>query len=222
MWSLIKKLNGSTIIIIFILFLLSVFYIIHNTITPVYFSLAEVKVQKIVNRAINEAVDEEVEMIKYQDIIEYVYNDQGEIVMMQPNIKYINLFTSNISMGIQERLENISREEVSVPLTSILGIDLLAAYGPDMNMKIVPSGFTVPPEIVDSFTSAGINQTRHKIYLNVKVKIKMIVPFNSKLTEVKADVPVTEVVILGRVPEVYVGMDQEGISGLFTKKKSTD
>lgn len=212
------KYNFWRIIIVFILTLIIIFYIIHRTMTPILFSLAEVEVKNIANKAISQAVDLEAENISYQEMIKYIYNEQGEIVLMQPNIKYINRFTAHISLSIQEELEKIRRETVQVPLARILGIDILAAYGPDLNLQIVPVGLTIPPEFNDSFSSAGINQTRHKIYLKVRTQLKMIVPFSSKEVEVTAEVPVTEVVILGRVPKVYIGMDKDGIAGMINNK----
>ncbi|MFP4662020.1 MAG: sporulation protein YunB [Halanaerobiales bacterium] len=209
------KFRFWRVVLGFIILLLILFYCIHRTITPVFFNLAEVRVKNIANQAINQAVAKEVEDINYQDIINYVYNEQGEIVLMQPDIKYINTFTTSMSLAIQKELEKVSREVVKVPLTRILGIDILAAYGPDLDMQIVPAGYTVPPEVCDSFSSAGINQTRHKIYLRVAADFKMIVPFSSKDVEVTAEVPVTEVVILGRVPNVYLGMDKEGLTGII-------
>ncbi|MFW5981575.1 MAG: sporulation protein YunB [Halanaerobiaceae bacterium] len=204
-------------IIILILILISIFFIIHRTLTPVFFSLAEVEAKKIANKIIQEEVEIHCEQVSYQDMIEYIYNDHGDIVMMQANIKYINNFNSRISLAVQKRLENISRETIQVPLTRILGIEVLAAYGPNLSMKMVPVAFTEPPKIIDSFSSAGINQTRHKLYINLKVQLKLLVPFSSKDIEVYADVPVTEVVIIGRVPQVYIGVDQDGISGIMDR-----
>ena len=173
------------------------------------------EVQNIVNEVINQAVNREVEKLLYQDIVSYIYNEQGEIVLIQPNIGYINKFTTQLSLAIQKELQGISRETVSVPISRILGIDLLAAYGPELKMRIIPAGYTVPPRLVDSFSSAGINQTRHKIYLTLSARVKLIVPFKSRSIDVQADVPVTEVVILGRVPKVYVGMNQESLGGIL-------
>ncbi len=214
-WRDFMKFNIWKVVIAFVLILLLIFFVIHRTITPVFFSLAEVEVKNIANKAINQAVHKGTENINYQDMVKYIYNDQGDIVLMQPNIKYINSFTSQISLSIQKELEILSRKTLTVPLTRILGIDLLAGYGPDLNMQMVPAGFTIPPKVNDSFTSAGINQTRHKIYLKVTTELKMIVPFSSKNVQVTAEVPVTEVVILGRVPQIYVGIDKEGVSGII-------
>ncbi len=215
MKAIFLKLNIWRILIAFVLLLLLLFFIIHRTITPVFFNLAEVEVQNIVNEVINQAVNREVEKLLYQDIVSYIYNEQGEIVLIQPNIGYINKFTTQLSLAIQKELQGISRETVSVPISRILGIDLLAAYGPELKMRIIPAGYTVPPRLVDSFSSAGINQTRHKIYLTLSARVKLIVPFKSRSIDVQADIPVTEVVILGRVPQVYVGMNQESLGGIL-------
>lgn len=215
MKAIFLKLNIWRILIAFVLLLLLLFFIIHRTITPVFFNLAEVEVQNIVNEVINQAVNREVEKLLYQDIVSYIYNEQGEIVLIQPNIGYINKFTTQLSLAIQKELQGIGRETVSVPISRILGIDLLAAYGPELKMRIIPAGYTVPPRLVDSFSSAGINQTRHKIYLTLSARVKLIVPFKSRSIDVQADVPVTEVVILGRVPQVYVGMNQESLGGIL-------
>ncbi|AZO95713.1 sporulation protein YunB [Iocasia frigidifontis] len=204
------------ILIVFIILLLLFFIFLHNTITPIFFSLAEVEAVKIANSAINEAVDLGAEKVDYQDMIDYVYNKSGDaIVLMQPNTKNINKFTSSISLRIQEKLAEASQETVSVPLAQIFGIELLAGFGPKLEARIIPAGFTEPPKIKDSFTSAGINQTRHKIYLDVAAQIKLIVPFKSHSVDIHADIPVTEVVILGKVPQVYVGIDGEGLSGIL-------
>lgn len=215
MKGLFLKLNFWRISIVFILVLFLFFLLIHKTITPIFFNLAEVEVHNIVNEVINKAVGREVENLLYQDMVNYIYNEQGEIVLIQPNIAFINRFTTNLSLAIQRELQGISRETVAVPMTRILGIDILAAYGPELKMRIIPAGYTVPPRLVDSFSTAGINQTRHKIYLSLTAKVKLIVPFKSRTIDVHADVPVTEVVILGRVPQVYVGMNQEGFTGIL-------
>lgn len=204
------------IILVFIIFLLLFFIFLHNTITPIFFSLAEVEAVKIANSAINEAVNLAAEKVDYQDMIDYVYNKNGDaIVLMQPNTKNINKFTSNISLSIQESLAKASQKTVSVPLAQIFGIELLAGFGPKLEARIIPAGFTEPPKIRDSFSSAGINQTRHKIYLDVAAQIKLIVPFKSHNVDIHAEIPVTEVVILGEVPQIYVGMDGEGLAGII-------
>jgi sporulation protein YunB len=207
-------MNWKYMILITLIILIIAFFI-HNTLTPIFISIAEIEAIRISNKAINEAVSEEAETIRYDDMIKYVYNNEGEISLMQPNIKYINKFISEVSLKIQRNLVNVTRMNVSIPFFSITGIELLSGLGPDLKAKIIPIGFTTPPEVKDSFLTAGINQTRHKIYLQVVVQLKLIVPFNSKLVDIRAQVPVTEVVIIGRVPHVYIGLNRDDIQGII-------
>ncbi|MFW5992309.1 MAG: sporulation protein YunB, partial [Halanaerobiaceae bacterium] len=207
--------SAGKIIFVFVLILCVIFFMIHNTITPVFFGLAEAEAIRLANRVINQSVERESEKLKYTDLVHYTYNDQGDITMMQPDIKYVNSFISRVSYSIQQNFSKIDRQTVSIPITRVLGIELLAGLGPDVEAKIIPVGFTRPPRIEDTFTSAGINQTRHKIYLDLIVELKLIVPFSTGKIDVPATVPVTEVVILGRVPRVYIGVDGEGFSGIM-------
>src|SRR5690554_2281738 len=209
----------SRIIIVIILVFLLGFLLFHKTLTPLFFNIAEVEAKKIATRAIHEAVNEGVEYIQYRDLVSFIYDENGNnILVMQPNTGYINNFISEISLSIQQKLEESSKKSVTIPLARILGIEILAGFGPELEAIIIPLGFTEPPLVLDSFTSAGINQTRHRIYLKVMARLKLIVPLSSRYVDVTADVPVTEVVILGRVPEVYIGIDGEQLEGIMNKQ----
>ncbi|MFW5992071.1 MAG: sporulation protein YunB [Halanaerobiaceae bacterium] len=166
-----------------------------------------------------EVVKGEIKKLEYQDLITYKVNNEGDIVLLQPNTARINSFSSSISIKIQERLESISDIDVPIPLLKLLGLDIIAAMGPDLYAKIIPVGFVHPPTVRDSFESAGINQTRHKIYLKVDVRLKLIIPFSQRITQLSADLPVTEVTILGKVPEVYVGLNSESMEGIINPEK---
>ncbi|MFW6381108.1 MAG: sporulation protein YunB [Bacillota bacterium] len=194
-------------IIVLGLVVLVLIMIFNHMFLAVFFELAEIKAVRLANRAINEAVRQEVEGIEYSDLIKYEVNQEGHIVLMQPDIQRINRLISGISLNIQTRLEQVTRKNVGIPLFQILGMDLLAGFGPDLTARIIPVGFVTPPKLNDQLESAGINQTRHKIYLDFDLKLKLIVPFSRKVTEVQSQVPVIEVTIIGQVPEVYVGIN---------------
>ncbi|NLM96712.1 MAG: sporulation protein YunB [Halanaerobiaceae bacterium] len=204
----IIKLNFRRVLFFFFALLIILFFIINKTISPLFLNLAEVEVHKIINKSINQAVREEAEKIDYRDMMKYMFNEQGDIIMMQPDTRYINQFTSRVSLAVERKLEELGREHVTIPFSRIMGIEILGGYGPDLKIRIVPAGYSIPPQLEDSFSSAGINQTRHKIYLKLSAKFKLIIPFCSKDIDVTADIPVTEVVIVGQVPEVYVGINQ--------------
>ena len=58
--------------------------------------------------------------------------------------------------------------------------------------------------IVDSFSVAGINQTRHRICVRVTTEVKVVVPLVAAAVRIRTDVPLAEAVIMGEVPGVYM------------------
>ena len=210
-----KHPGFAKFILLSIIIFIVVLVIVRNTLIPAIFSLAEAEAVNRANKIISEVVETEVEGVDYQDLISYETNNNGDIVLMQPNIQKINKLSSRVSLNINNQLKQVRNLAVTVPLLKALGFDILAGMGPDLKVKIVPVGFMQPPRVNDSFESAGINQTRHKIYLQVDVKIKLIAPFSREKIHVNSTLPVIEATILGKVPEVYVGVDGKGMSGII-------
>lgn len=66
-------------------------------------------------------------------------------------------------------------------------------------------------DLKSEFTSQGINQTLHRIYLNVKCRVNILTPFQDLEKEITNQVLLAENVIVGRIPNTYYNL--EGING---------
>ena len=78
------------------------------------------------------------------------------------------------------------------------------SLGPDLKIKIEPIG-NVNVEVMEEFESAGINQTRHQIYLLIETTLRVIIPpVMSDVTETTT-FPICDYVIVGEVPRVFMG-----------------
>ncbi|MBQ3242755.1 MAG: sporulation protein YunB, partial [Oscillospiraceae bacterium] len=51
--------------------------------------------------------------------------------------------------------------------------------------------------------SAGVNQTQHRIYLQLDVEIEAVIPGFSAKTSVQTQVELAQTVIVGEVPQFY-------------------
>ncbi|MFW5787583.1 MAG: sporulation protein YunB [Halanaerobiales bacterium] len=213
-----KKLFIIKVIIIIFCFIILLLLFCIRALYPAFFALARGEAIKVSNKAINKAVNRETDYLNYEDLITYKCDNEGNIILMQPNTREINQLSSRISLNIQDRLEDQLSQSVNIPLGKLTGIDILAGFGPVFPVKIMFIGFTRPPDVVDSFQTAGINQTRHKIYLQTEVELSLIIPFSENEIFIHSDVPLVEVTILGRVPEVYVGFDGEKFNGIINEK----
>ncbi|MCK4259514.1 MAG: sporulation protein YunB [Halanaerobiales bacterium] len=194
-------------------------FMIESFLRPVFLSIAEEKGIVMATNAINSAVFEHAQKLKYTDLIHYQTNQQGDIILMQPNLQIVNEFVSEVTMSIQHNMEELREEKIHIPIAQALGFQIFASIGPKLTIRMHPLGVVRPPEIVDTFESVGLNQTRHKIYLDIKAEVQIIVPFLHNKIEVNTQVPVTEVIIMGKVPEVYVGIDGGMLRNIIEKTR---
>ena len=123
----------------------------------------------------------------------------------------MNKIASDVALKIQDELKNTKTTTSYIPLGTVLNSPLLAKYSPKIKISIEPIG-TAYVDFKTDFESSGINQTRHKIYLEAKTQVKVIVPLTTSIKEVKAQIPISETVIIGDVPNSYVNIPKEEVS----------
>lgn len=87
---------------------------------------------------------------------------------------------------------------------------MLAGKGPGVKIKISSIG-EVETDLRSEFTAQGINQTLHRVYLQVKCNINILTPFDNISREITNQVLLMENVIVGNIPNTYYNL--EGING---------
>jgi len=73
----------------------------------------------------------------------------------------------------------------------------------------MPSG-SVVTSVSNVFDSAGINQTRHQIMLNIKSTVSVIIPGYITSVPVETNMCIAESVIVGLVPDTYANVQLDG------------
>ena len=186
--------------------------LLERRLRPAILSFAEVKADMLATDAVNRAIMEKVARgIFYQDLIAIRQDEQGRIIMAQLNTMEINRLMAETTIATQEALSQISVEELSIPLGEILNNYLLATYGPRIPMRLIPVG-RVNTLLDDSFEAAGINQVRHRIYLDVVSEVRIIIPFTSIEVEVHTTVPLADTIYPGDVPDSVINLDLGSIN----------
>ena len=87
---------------------------------------------------------------------------------------------------------------------SFTGNDFLSGVGPNVKIRVMPAG-TVMTEFKTEFLSAGINQTRHRVYIDVVCHMRVVAPLASSDVLVDNSVTVAETILIGDVPDYYHG-----------------
>ncbi len=195
------------VILVVALILVVPFLIVEKNLKPTILTIARAYAEQIAVDAIQNAVNEKVaKSVEYKDLIFIRTDNRGRIVLMQANTIKINNLAAETVLDIQKSLASLEGREIPIPMGQVLQSQLLATYGPKINVTLVPIG-TVKVKVIDDFLQAGINQTRHRLYLNVSGRVKIVIPMASDYVEVTSQIPIAETIIVGEVPETYLNLD---------------
>ncbi len=156
-----------------------------------------------VNDAIYYTLSDEV---RYDELVKVERGVDGEIVSITSDSLRINRIARDAAYMSQQNLQRMSEDGVDVPLGAFFGIEAWSGFGPKIHMKIIPIS-NVECRFVSKFDAAGINQTKHSIYLEIVADISIIMPSGTSNFASLTEVLICESVLVGRVPETYLQAD---------------
>ena len=174
-----------------------------KSMTPPILDIAQVQVKAQTTQAVNEAVLSVLQGVDYADFVTVEKNSQNEVVLITANSNSVNQLARNASIVTQGKINTLFQQAISIPLGTLSGIPLLSQLGPDVNIVIDPVG-TVQCSFVSHFETAGINQTLHRIYLNVSSTVDVIIPSSHQVVQIETPILVCETVIVGKVPDTFL------------------
>ena len=203
----LKKVKIRFLIIIICTLIIFIFYSINKNLSPTIIAVADSELRArtldIINTNIQTIYDEEFKDI---DLVSVEKDSNDKIVMVKADTVRLNTLATKISLKGQDELEKMGKVGFKIPLGYVSKVSILSYLGPDIIVKMRPIG-RVEVSYESIFESAGINQTRLKIYMNVKSTMQIILPFESRDLEVVNNVPVCETIIVGESPRTILGSD---------------
>lgn len=180
---------------------------IDTSLKPTMNAVAEVRVRyyavDIMNRAIKQVTASN-DSIK--SVVEVLTNADGSVKLVQTDSVEMNRLSTLVSQTAQDMLQELTEINISIPLGSIVSNGIFSGKGPNIIVNMVPAG-AVNTSFSTEFENAGINQTRHRVYLEVTAQVRMVAPLSGGAIEVKTVVPITEMIIVGDVPDTYINVD---------------
>lgn len=211
-----KKIKKITKLMAIIIIATIVFVVITKSITPIFDHLCSDKAKSLATIVSNQEATKVMENYKYEDLVT-IYKDKNEnINMIQANVIPINEIISDVAIKIEESLNNTQAEDIGIRLGSFTGSKILSGRGPLVPIKISTIG-NVKTDFRSEFTEAGINQTLHRIYLEVECEVCILTPFHNIEEKITNQVILAENVIVGIVPSTYYNLD-----GLESKNQALE
>lgn len=189
-------------VIFTLLLALTVAVVLHMK--PVVVDLATARTSNAVNRIVVAAVNDAVDSgrIDYEQLVDFDKDADGHVTALRSNMAAFNRLQASIADDILQRMAEVSSTDLAIPIGTLTGSPLLAGRGPCLRVRMQTVG-TATARFDNQFSSAGINQTRHRIILDVDVHVSILLPGLTTYTKVSNEISVAETVIVGGVPETY-------------------
>ena len=203
-----KKHRLNPILLIVLMLTLMVFAstLIEKRLMPIAIALAEARAQNLAHETVNNAINEYImeNDITYEDLYTMKHDSNGYVTAISSNTAEMNKIKAAIALNVQEKVHNMDSGPLGIPLGALTGYDLLSDFGPKIPITLLTSG-TSNLDFKNSFESAGINQTKHEIYIQAECAVTIILPGKRANANVVSTIPIVETIIVGNVPSAFLG-----------------
>ena len=145
--------------------------------------------------------------VTYDRMISIEKDTDGNVTAVRTNMEEINRLKSAVLRRVDEKLEQLSWEQLGVPIGSVLLPELFSGRGPDLPVRVLAVR-TSDAVFRNEFSEAGINQTLHSITIDIHVVITILTWTGTRDIPVDSAVLAAQTVIVGMVPTTYFGMEE--------------
>ena len=183
-------------------FLIFIIWLVFTKLQPSFIEYAKVYSNNIANEVVNSAVDDVFVKEEYQSLAQIMENSSENIKAIETDTAKINRLKSAIIQSMQKNIDLHKSDTVYVPLGSCSNLYFLAGLGPKVPIRIYPVSI-VNADFKESFDSVGINQVKHKLYLDVSMKMSFVGMMFAQSDTVETSVLLNETIIVGDTPTYY-------------------
>lgn len=206
------KLSSKVKFVVIILLLSTSFvtfiYTLDEVIMPRVMVTCDATMRAEITKIMNKTILEEYSKnFNYDEIVNMEKDLDGNITVMTADTLKLSEIATATVLKAQDELDKVNKLDVKIPIGHITKNNLFANYGPTVKVKVQPIG-SITTKYLSEFESAGINQTRHKIYLEATTNVKLILPFQSSELEVVSQIPIVETIIVGKVPSTSIQLNK--------------
>lgn len=202
----LKRKQKIVKIFIIMVIAFSTVKIVLDAILPIFDTLCKDKAKSIATIIANEEATNVMKKHTYDELFTLEKDKDGNITMIKSNIIAINEIISDVAVKIQNTINQRGRENIEIALGSFTGFKLLSGKGPGVPIKISSIG-NVETDLRSEFSEKGINQTLHRVYLQVDCEVSILTPYNSITEKVSNQVLLIENVIVGKIPSTYYNLE---------------
>lgn len=140
--------------------------------------------------------------VRYDDLIKFGRDSNGNIVSVTTDAYYLNKIGNNIGDKIDEHINQMKSYVLKIPFSVLFHEQLINGRGLKMPIVFVMTGITTT-DFENEFTSAGVNQTHHRIMMNITVNAYVIHSGNVTVVPYETNVCIAESIVVGITPQTF-------------------
>lgn len=201
-----RKEKSFVFFLVLLVVFSSVTTIYTQKIEPILYNFTKAKAYTLAMNATEKAILSKIQNISYDGIISKQYGENGKLVALYANTGEINRISNELILEIESNILKVEVSDINIPLALFLDLGIIGGGNAKINIKAIPLGDT-KIECVSQFDSVGINQTRHRILLDVKTYYTIISPVYIKNECYHTEVLLAETIINGEIPSSYINLD---------------
>ena len=178
---------------------------------PAIEDMAAARVTDEASDRIAEAITAQMERdgVCYENVVALEKDVQGRLLALRTDMNRLNRLRNETLAIINERLTDGDESELGIPLGSVFLPALLSGKGPKLPVRVLTVS-NCDAEFYSSFDEAGINQTLHRITMQVAMNITLLTPAGTQQVQVDSGVVVAETILIGQVPDTLIRPQKEG------------
>ena len=209
---LLRRMGGAMValpVTLTLVLLCVTLYALNGLLLPVLEAAASSQAVNLMTQAIDTAVDNCLQEngMDYADFVTIETDSAGKVTSITSNTAANSRFKRQVVEAVVRQLEALDGDALRVPLGTLTGQPLLSGTGPRVRVKVDSVGEVVA-DYANSFSAAGVNQTLHRVCLEVTATVYLFLPGEILPVSVSSNVCVAETVIVGETPDTYLRLEK--------------
>ena len=201
-WLIRRWLTRLFVLLIAVLVL---FFVLRSKYRLVIEDLAQTQVKNTTSDLTNDAIAKQIAVgdIQYDRIVFFEKDLDGRITALKTNMSEVNRLKTDILNIINDEILALDHSDIGIPLGSLFFPEIFSGKGPAIPVHIL-SIRNSDANFVSHFSQAGINQTMHRLNMEVSIDVAVLVLGQTSSFSVTSEVVVAETIIVGDVPQTYL------------------
>lgn len=201
-----RNSGKTTKIILILIIAFETASLILNHINPIFEQVSKYEAMKLATFVANDQTTKVMQNYNYESMFTIEKDAEGNVSMINMNMYRVNIIISDIAYYIQEQMKKPENCNISIPIGNLLGVNLFSGFGPNIKMEVVLLG-TVETDLRSEFIAKGINQTLHRVYLQIDCPVQILSSYKTIEEKISNQFLLAENVIVGKIPDTYYNLE---------------